>query len=440
MLQEEFLPELQGKAMQEFVEILDDMLTELGQIDGGMGLISELTLHIRVKPDFTSAEPHLQTAVRLLSEKPSDVGNKLLRKIAGITLAIQKGLHEEAVRNEFKPIRKEDEVEPMSKAQKQDLQDYLRTKYIEETRLEIGNINMIFGGGSKQTLILDLLYTSELPEKIVVRIDRLDSVTGSTVADEYNYVETMYKAGMPVPQPFLLEIDTSFLGGAFIIVSHIEGHNIGDWISVTEPSREFAVDLARALAIMHQVPVASIGHQQLNANISSSEQVLNDICTSEKLWRGIGTPSIVHEQAYAWLKDHIELANGIFGVVHGDVGCHNMLCKDGRLTALLDWETAFIGNPTLDIAYVHYAIIEMMPWEEFLAEYEKAGGTLPSQAEMDFYMLWTKIYRLQFIVVARSYVASGISSAIIHAYGAQMLYQRCEYDLHEKMNDIYERY
>jgi aminoglycoside phosphotransferase (APT) family kinase protein len=250
----------------------------------------------------------------------------------------------------------------------------------------------------------------------------------------------MHKAGVPVPQPFLNETDAALIGTPFIIVSYIEGHNIGDWVSVTEPSREFAVDLARALAIMHQIPVESIGDRLPGGNLTNREHMQQKIDEFEKVWRAIGHPSIALEQAYGWIKDHLDLAADRRSIVHGDAGIHNMLGKDGRLTALLDWETAVIGNPTQDIAYVYDPVVQMMPWEEFLAEYEKAGGILPSATEFDFYMLWVRIFRIHYNIIARSFVASGISSSIIHAIGGELLYQHCGNDLHVTMNDIYERY
>jgi aminoglycoside phosphotransferase (APT) family kinase protein len=39
-------------------------------------------------------------------------------------------------------------------------------------------------------------------------------------------------------------------------------------------------------------------------------------------------------------------------LVHGDFVFANMLWKDGKLTAVLDWELAFNGDPRWDLGYV----------------------------------------------------------------------------------------
>jgi aminoglycoside phosphotransferase (APT) family kinase protein len=136
----------------------------------------------------------------------------------------------------------------------------------------------------------------------------------------------------------------------------------------------------------------------------------------------------------------MEFAEGRRSIVHRDVGCHNMLGKDGRLAALLDWETAVVGNPAQDLGYAYHTIVQMMPWEEFLAEYEKAGGIIPRPAEIDYYRLWRAVWIMGFQLLARSYFLSGLTTEMILAYASQYWYQRSEHTLHEMVDMVYRRY
>ena len=160
----------------------------------------------------------------------------------------------------------------------------------------------------------------------------------------------------------------------------------------------------------------------------------------EESWRTYGQPSVAMEQAYAWLKHHVAFADGQRSIIHCDVGCHNMLGHEGRLAALLDWETAVIGNPAQDLAYVHHTVIQMMPWDEFLIEYEKAGGTIPSEAEMGFYRLWRNVFVMHYEYMARSFFLSGMSQSLIIAYSSQHVYQYAYRELHTTVKLVYERY
>ena len=43
-------------------------------------------------------------------------------------------------------------------------------------------------------------------------------------------------------------------------------------------------------------------------------------------------------------------------LVHGDFGPQNVLIQDDRITALLDWEFAHIGQPVEDLAWTEWII------------------------------------------------------------------------------------
>lgn len=65
-------------------------------------------------------------------------------------------------------------------------------------------------------------------------------------------------------------------------------------------------------------------------------------------------------------------------LVHGDAGLHNVLWRDGRLVALLDWEWACGGNAQLDLAWLRWtqrwrAMPDEM-WDAALSGYASGGG------------------------------------------------------------------
>ncbi|MGD9794402.1 MAG: phosphotransferase family protein [Acidimicrobiia bacterium] len=65
-------------------------------------------------------------------------------------------------------------------------------------------------------------------------------------------------------------------------------------------------------------------------------------------------------------------------VVHGDVGAGNFMVNEGRLAAMLDWETAHVGDPHEDLAWLwmrgaHTAFGDP---QRRIAEYEAASGTV----------------------------------------------------------------
>lgn len=428
------LPALQRKAIAELDTILDDLNKALASTGGGLVLTPQLVCHIRTRPDYEALEPCLQIAVRLLAEKSDDQALDIQRKIAAITSRVVNGLHQAVIDQDMKPVTEGLPAEALDAAQTKSLQKYLREKFPADAALEIGNLKLILGGGSKRTVVVELRNVKTLPNSVVLRIDMAHGVTGATVVDEFDLIKLVHEAGLPVPTPYLLETGNAVLGQPFIMVSKVEGRNIGDWFEVTEPSRLFSITLAQALAKLHQIPPERVP-KLAGSTMSNREIVEHDIGVFEENWRSSGVISIGHEQGFAWLKSHIDLATTRRAITHRDVGCHNMLGHNGDLSAILDWETASIGNPVFDLMYARVAVMQMMPWEEFLDEYKKAGGTRPSAGEMLFFRLLVTIFGMHFSIIARRLVETGFSDGLMLAYAGQRIYLQYQRDLHEAVKE-----
>jgi aminoglycoside phosphotransferase (APT) family kinase protein len=439
----EILPRLQREALEKLAAFLERLSAELQVLPGGAMLTAELIRHLRSRPDYEQAEPYLQQAIAILAASDRDTAKSLLRDIAAITFDLHQEFYD-ANREQDAAAETDTQTREtgLDATQQAALEHYLRRSFSDETDVEIDSLHLVVGGGSKLTLFVSLKNNRVLPTVLVLRKDSANygGVVDSTVANEYSLIEAMYRAGVPGAQPFALERDAAVLGAPFMLVSKVEGHNIGDWIYVTEPSRDFAVDLASAMAKMHTVSPDALGNSVGGNETSLREQVVNDIAKCENIWRSLRQPSIGMEQALAWLKSHLDFCEGRRAIIHCDIGCHNMLGKDGRLTAILDWETARIGNPAADLALARPTVEQMMPWDEFLAEYERDGGIIPSQKERDFYELWRCMLQIHWLYIARSYVLAELSSSVIHAYGSQRLYHHLDRDLHKAVKNVYARY
>jgi len=109
----------------------------------------------------------------------------------------------------------------------------------------------------------------------------------------------------------------------------------------------------------------------------------------DELWIKFRGPwSVCGPFALKWMRRNLHLSEGEYRLAHRDVDFHNILAEGDTLTAFLDWETAQIANPANDLGYIRWSIERIMPWAEFIAAYEAAGGpTIPSE-QVDFYALW----------------------------------------------------
>ncbi|MFA5631318.1 MAG: phosphotransferase family protein [Porticoccaceae bacterium] len=429
---------LQNNFLRGMAMLLDETCAALADVQGGPLISAQLVQHIRTRPDYARAERALQECVRTLLTKKYSTALTVVTRINDLLARLHEDLYASVLRLDLPPETADQGPTGNNSMEREKLEVYLRRKFAEPTDCRIRHLAEVYGGGSKRTIIATLTGALHLPEKIVFRVDKsgYGSVVGSTVLDEYFIIEKMFAAGVPVPKPHLLEASSDVLGAPFMVLDFIDGHTIGDWIYVTRPSRSFATQLAQALARIHSVAVDGDVAARLSSGGDLVEQMRTSVLDFEKAWRLTGEPNIALEQAYHWLKENVAYCQGRTAIIHGDAGCNNILARNGYLMAILDWETATIGNPAQDLAYVRPAVTQMMEWQEFLSIYEAAGGVLPSQDELDFYEIWRCVFAMHWSLVARSYVNAEVSDGLIHAYGAQRIYQHIARDLYVALENI----
>lgn len=434
------LPKIHAHTMREFEKMIPQMKEALGDVPGSMVLKAELVENITVSPNWYAAQQTMQNVVRLLYKNGSEQAKEVLQAIARIN-ADGHSAHLGEIKSAYlQPACGESEPNCLPQTEAVSLQNYLRRRSPGDFSLKVIGSKMIVGGGSKATYVIELADAGVLPSCVILRKDSASSVQQTTLSNEYAILEAVHAAGLPTPKPYFLELDADVIGAPFVIVSLVSGHNIGDWNVVHEPSREFAIGVADALAKLHNMPIGDLSKVLPGSDISTKMYMKRLIDEFEENWRCHGEPSAAIEQAYLWLKDHLDFAEGQRSILHCDVGCHNMLGKNGKLTALLDWETAEVGNPARELTYVETHIAQMMPWDEFLNEYRQAGGKIPSQQEIDFYRMWRAVFRIHYLFIARSYLYAGLSSSMVHAYATQHMFHEAEQDIHDNVKLVYERY
>lgn len=271
---------------------------------------------------------------------------------------------------------------------------YLRSR--GETR-ELAGVTPLAGGYSKETILLTL-RGPEGTEDVVLRKVAAGRVADS-LADEYGVLRFAAEHGLPVARPLWLDTTGGELGCPLFATSREPGGTVG---TVTGPSdaatASNARELARVLGRLHALDISGLGAtprppmadaRQLHAAIDEREKVVQQVADTFP-----GAPGLaLHRALLCWLREHVPASDVPAVLVHGDVGFHNLLVDDGRLSALLDWELAHPGRPAEDLAYVRPSIGSLIGWDEFLALYREAGGCAVDEAELRFFTVWQDVWR-----------------------------------------------
>lgn len=113
-------------------------------------------------------------------------------------------------------------------------------------------------------------------------------------------------------------------------------------------------------------------------------------------------PDPLVDLALWWLRRH-RPAGGERVLLHGDAGANQFLFHGDRLTALLDWELAHVGDPMSDLGYARFreALYPSDAYPDLVAEYATASGRPVDEGTV----AW-------FTVVAALVMLAGISSDV----------------------------
>ena len=347
----------------------------------------------------SDADEMLDGVLRLVTSALLTPGNEATSKLAGRIMAIDARFRSGkerafADRHNKPPVVEDDSAggssgSGLNQDQQARLLDFLKQKFPAEKNLRIASVKPVPGGFSKQTIFINLENNLELPPSLVMRCDAAYQTAGGSVTAEFPVIQKMFAEGVTVPKPYAIDESGKVLGRKFILVSRAPGINLGNFLVVSRPGREAALDLAVKLAKMHTASCAGLESVLEGSHIPASARLMGEIKFHEDMWAGVvNTHAYCIDAAFKWLKDNIALADGPRGLVHRDVGVHNMLFDNNQVSAFLDWETAVYGNPAEDVAYTYYNVVQMIEWNEFLAAYQQAGGYPFDKRQLDFYMLW----------------------------------------------------
>jgi hypothetical protein len=196
------------------------------------------------------------------------------------------------------------------------------------------NISRITGGFSKDSFFLDYLDRDGTLIETVLRRDMPFGPADNTVLDEYALLEKLFPHDVGVARPVICEASTKFIGQPFILSERVKGI---DRYDEKEDDKAKLADvwgqLANLVARLHsldpeksELKVAKNPQDQLHAYVKQWE---------DQWQRYKVEDSAILSAGFAWLYDNLPSQIERISVVHADIGFHNVLVDEGKITALL---------------------------------------------------------------------------------------------------------
>lgn len=199
-------------------------------------------------------------------------------------------------------------------------------------------------------------------------------------------------ANSAVPHPFVYAVcdDTSVIGACFYLMEPLQGFAPsgplpGDYASDALWRRAMGEELVRAAAALASVDPKAVGLEGLGKPDDWHERQVGRWRSQLEGYRSMagydagGLPHV--DEVGRWLTDHLPRDRRI-GLIHGDLQFANVLFSlhEPRISGVVDWELATLGDPLLDLGWVLGSWWEegdpdgkrplVSPWDGFLSRAE----------------------------------------------------------------------
>lgn len=213
--------------------------------------------------------------------------------------------------------------------------------------------------------------------------------TTHDMAREYAFLTGLSGSAVPVPRPILFCEDTSILGVNFYLMEYLPGVVITSKLppALDNPAGRASLTEAtiQTLAAIHALDFEAAGLTKIGKPAGYMERQVRR--RMEQLAQTIPhtRPLPLMEQVGEWLSQHLP-PPATPGIVHGDFRIDNMIFAPefpARLLGVLDWETATLGDPLVDLGYLLAFWVEKddppVPWA--LSQITRLEG-FPGRAEI----------------------------------------------------------
>lgn len=248
------------------------------------------------------------------------------------------------------------------------LTEWIRRRLHDARDVELGPFEAASSGTSNETRLFTLRFDRNGPqsERLVLR----STPPGRGLFPDYDLglqagvMRALAPTPVPVPVVRWYEPDADILGSPFLIMDHVKGatpsdtppgfHGRGLFFDATPADRAamwwalmarmielHALDW-RSLALPRMTGMATTPRACIDQQIDLLQRWLD--------WSEVSPPPVL-ERGLAWLRDTPPPPSRL-SLVWGDARPGNVLYRDGRVAALLDWEIASIGFPAFDLGYL----------------------------------------------------------------------------------------
>lgn len=306
------------------------------------------------------------------------------------------------------------------------LRSWLATRLPPGADPEVISLDVPPGNGmSSETVLFDVSWregTEVVLRSLVARIaPQAESVPVYPVYDVVRQFRVMSELGnigtVPVPPALWVETDPDVLGSQFLVMERVDGvippdmppYTFGGWLLEASDEQRAALrrESVRVLAALHQVPASDPRFAFLEFDHPGETPLRRHIAWERAYYEWVvsdGARSPLIEECFDWLERHWPHHESPAVVTWGDARIGNIIYRDFRPAAILDWETPGFAPPEVDLGWfiwMHwtfqdFATMVGMPGlpdlariEDVVSDYVAAGGRQPR--DLNWYIAYAAL-------------------------------------------------
>ena len=231
-------------------------------------------------------------------------------------------------------------------------------------------VRRLRGGVDAATHAVDIQEPSGAHRRLVVRRydERLLAEDTAPPAQIWQTLKALEQLGINAPRPVWLDDSGAVFDSPTLVTDWLSGRAV---LSPGEPDK-WIEQLATALATIHRASITNLDLSFLPGPGQSVQRTMEIAARSGVEQHPDGRAALAALQRW-----RPRLRRMTATLVHGDYWAGNTLWLRGRLHAVLDWDSAGIDYPGIDVGYCRMDLAMLMGGDapdRFLSAYETAAG------------------------------------------------------------------
>jgi aminoglycoside phosphotransferase (APT) family kinase protein len=251
---------------------------------------------------------------------------------------------------------------------------------------ELRRVSSLRGGARRRVFALSYADAAGRAGRVVVRLSPNRGNPSREAESEFRTLLALSAAGLPVPRPLLLDADGAYFGEPCIVMAYA-----GRPEPLPRDHAAWSRGFAEALAAIHSISpedfdLSHLPHSTLDERRNHLESSIGD-----EDRRRLENDPLGQRILEGLEREQRRQVPSALCLSHDDFWPGNVLWRRGRVSAVIDWSEAVIGEPARDVAQCSFELSligEPGDGARFLAHYAALTGVLPANLRYVELIIW----------------------------------------------------